>query len=68
MYAIEVQVKELMDAKERIGTLEDVLELKEHTIRSLQHKLGQFQAEGKGAVMQKPTNINSEGMYILSRF
>lgn len=66
MHAIEVQVKELMDAKERIGTLEDALELKEHTIRSLERKLEQFQAEDKGAVMQKPTDNNSSD--ILSHF
>jgi hypothetical protein len=50
MYPIEVQVKELQDAKERIGILEDVLQLKEHSIKNLQNKLGQFRAEGKGAV------------------
>jgi hypothetical protein len=43
-------VKELKDAKERIGMLEDVLDHREHTIKSLQYKLGQSQPEGKGAV------------------
>ena len=54
MYAVEVQVKELQDAKERIGILEDVLQLKEHSIKNLQNKLGKFQAESKGSVKQKP--------------
>lgn len=63
MYAIEVQVKELMDAKERISTLEDLLELKEHTIRGLQHKLSQFEVEGKGAVMPKSTSITTSVAY-----
>ena len=54
MYAVEVQVKELKDAKERIGMLEDVLDHREHTIKSLQHKLGQFQTDGKGAGSRLP--------------
>lgn len=52
VYALEVQVKELMDAKERIGMLEDVLDHRDHTIKSLQHKLGQIQTEGKSAGKQ----------------
>lgn len=39
-------MKELKDAKERIGMLEDVLDHREHTIKSLQYKLGQSQPEG----------------------
>lgn len=43
-------MKELKDAKDRIGMLEDVLDHREHTIRGLQHKLGQFQTESRGAL------------------
>lgn len=50
MYPVEVQVKELQDAKDRIGILEDALQLKEHSIESLKNKLEQLQADGKGAV------------------
>lgn len=43
-----MQVKELKEAKERISMLEDIIDHKQLTIKTLQQKLGQVHIEIKG--------------------
>ncbi|KAG0616287.1 hypothetical protein M758_5G103900 [Ceratodon purpureus] len=62
-----IKVKELQDAKERIGILEDVLQLKEHSIKNLQNQLEQFQAEGKGNDPGAANSITAKQVASLSK-
>lgn len=43
-----MQVKEFKEAKERISMLEDIIDHKQLTIKTLQQKLGQVHKEIKG--------------------